>query len=59
MTDFLSRIPSNESDPNEVLPISFVDLNLCEEQVPESIGVTTRSRAKQEGLTIPNIHGGQ
>ena len=57
LADFLSRIPSDESDPNEVLPISFVDLSLREDQVPESISVTTHSRAKQEGLMIPNIHG--
>ena len=30
LADFLSHIPSDKSDPNVVLPITFVDLNLQE-----------------------------
>ena len=56
LADFLSRIPSDDSDPNEVLPISFVDLHLKDDP-NEYLGVVTRSKTKQEGVTLPNIHG--
>ena len=31
LTDFLSRIKSDDSDPNEVLPISFIDMQMTKQ----------------------------
>ena len=60
LADFLSRINSDRSDPNKVIPISFVDLYLKNEY-PEPCerfsAITTRSRAKQDGQHVPKIHG--
>ena len=40
----------------EVLPISFVDLNL-QENFSEQLNVVTCSHTKQEGKSLPAIHG--
>ena len=58
LTDFLSRIKSDASDPNEVLPISFVDMEMTHNRTPPLLGsaraapshysldIRTRSAAK-------------
>ena len=56
LADFLSCICSDKSDPNEVLPISFVDLNL-QEKFSEQLNVVMRSHMKQDGMSLPAIHG--
>ena len=57
LTDFLSRIKSDDSDPNEVLPISFVDMQMAEQPPDYHLRIRTRSGAKCEGATVPPIHG--
>ena len=54
--DFLSRIRSDKSDPHEVLPISFVDLNL-QEKFSEQLYVVTCSHMKQDDVSLSAIHG--
>ena len=56
LADFLSHIPSDNSDSNEVLPISFVDLSL-QENFSEQLNVVTRFHTKQDGVNLPEIHG--
>ena len=58
LADFLSRIRSDRSDPNEVIPISFVDMKArLRHSALHFHGHITRSTAKREGLVMPTIHG--
>ena len=57
LTDFLSRIKSDDSDPNEVLPISFIDMQMTN-QLPEyTLQICTGSGTKCDSTTIPPVHG--
>ena len=58
LADFLSRIRSDRSDPNEVIPISFVDMKARLRHARlHFYGCIMRSTAKREGLMMPTIHG--
>ena len=58
LADFLSRIKSDRSDPNEVIPISFVDMKArLRHPTLHFHGRVTRSTAKRESLVMPTIHG--
>ena len=58
LVDFLSRIRSDCSDPNEVIPISFVDMKArLRHPTLHFHGHVTRSTAKREGLVMLTIHG--
>ena len=57
LTDFLSWIKSDDSDPSEVLPISFVDMQMTEPLPDYALQIRTRSGAKREGTTVPPVHG--
>ena len=57
LADFLSCIRSDHSDPNEVIPISFVDMKArLGHPALRFHGCVTRSTAKREGLVMPTIH---
>ena len=69
LTDFLSRIRADRSEPSKLIPISFMDMTRC--NFPESynlsykrcwyaqlqLGVATRSSTRKEGLVLPKVHG--
>ena len=58
LADFLSRIRSDRSDPNEVIPISFVDMKArLRHHGLHFHSHVMRSTAKREGLVMPTIHG--
>ena len=58
LADFLSRIHSDRSDPNEVIPISFVDMAARHKHLVLTFnGRVTRSSTKKAGLEMPPIHG--
>ena len=58
LADFLSRIRSDHSDPNEVIPISLVDMKArLRHPTLHFHGRVMRSTAKREGLVMPTIHG--
>ena len=57
LTDFLSRIRSDNSNPEEVLPISFVDMSMNTEPPGYELNIRTRSAAKRDGETAPAVHG--
>ena len=57
LMDFLSRIKSDDSDPSEVLPISFVDMQMTNPPPEYKLQIRTRSSAKCEGATVPPVHG--
>ena len=57
LADFLSRIHSDRSDPNEVIPISFVDMAARHKHLALTFnGRVTRSSTKKAGLEMPPIH---
>ena len=57
LTDFLSWIKSDDSDPSKVLPISFVDMQMTNPPPEYKLQIRTRSSAKCEGATVPPVHG--
>ena len=57
MTDFLSRIRSDDSNPEEVLPISFVDMSMESKALEYNLNIRTRSAAKCDGDVAPAVHG--
>ena len=63
--DFLSRIDVDRGNPGEVIPISFNSFSMLNtirkvtlHQVNKLL-VTTRSKTKAEGATLPPVHGVQ
>ena len=63
--DFLSRIDVDTGNPGEVIPISFNSFSMLNtirkatlHQVNKLL-VTTRSKTKAEGATLPPVHGVQ
>ena len=58
LSDFLSRQMNDDSNPHEIMPISF---NMCQllddNYYSENYLVQTRSQAKSGGLKLPEIHG--
>ena len=57
LTDFLSQIKSDDSDPSKVLPISFVDMQMMNLPPEYKLQIRTHSSAKCQGATVPPIHG--
>ena len=57
LTDFLSQIKSDDSDPSEVLPISFVDMQMSSPLPDYTLQIHTRSGARRDGATVPPVHG--
>ena len=70
LSDFLSRQKNDDSDPHEIIPISFTLKSLsCEhfyqfnnttrssETEMNKYLIQTRSQAKSSGIKVPEIHG--
>ena len=57
LTDFLSRIRSDNTNPEEVLPISFVDMSMESKPLEYNLDIRTRSAAKRDGDVAPAVHG--
>ena len=57
LTDFLSRIRSDDSNPEEVLPISFVDMSMESKPLEYNLNILTRSVAKRNSDVAPAVHG--
>ena len=65
LSDFLSRQGNDDSDPSEIIPISFNVYNILEEK--RNSGMCKKnegkfliqmcSQAKMSGTTIPEVHG--
>ena len=58
LSDFLSRQKNNNSNPHEIIPISF---NMCQilddNYYNEKYLIQTRSKAKTSGIKLPEVHG--
>ena len=68
LNDFLSRRKADDSNPHEIIPISFTLKSLVENQfyqINNKINqfetskylIQTRSQAKSSGIKLPEIHG--
>ena len=70
LSDFLSRQKTDDSNPHEIIPISFTLKYLSHEhfyQFNSMTGISetetnkyliqTRSQAKSSGIKVPEIHG--
>ena len=58
LIDFLSRQKNDDSNPHEIIPISF---NMCqisdENYYNEKCLVQTRSQVKTSGIKLLEVHG--
>ena len=56
LSDYLSRQSNDNSDPHEIIPITF---NMHEENYykVDSYLVQTRSQARSSGIKLPEVHG--
>ena len=68
LSDFLSRQKTDDSNPHELIPISFTLRNQIDNHFyrinsgtdlpkTDKYLVQTRSQAKSSGIKIPEIHG--
>ena len=57
LTDFLRRIRSDDSNPEKVLPISFVDMSMESKPLEYNLNIRTRSAAKCDSDVAPAVHG--
>ena len=59
LSDFLSRQQNNDSNPHEVIPISFNMYKVLDNNYYniEKCCVQTRSQAKSSGIKLPGVHG--
>ena len=61
LSDFLSRQEGDDSDPHEIIPISFnmreiLKQNYCT-YTKDKFMVQTRSQSKVRGVKVPALHG--
>ena len=59
LSDFLSRQDGNDSDPHEIIHISFNMYQVLHEKYynAENYLVQTRSQARSSGIKLPEVHG--
>ena len=59
LSDFLSRQNSDDSNPLEIIPISFNMHQVLHKNYynTEDYLVQTRSKSKSSGLKLPEVHG--
>ena len=59
LSDFLSRQNNDDSNPHEIIPISFNMHDVLQENYYkiDSYLVQTRSQAGSSGIKLPEVHG--
>ena len=58
LSDFLSRQKNNDSNPHEIVPISFnMSQILDDNYYNEKYLIQTRSHTKTSGIKLPEVHG--
>ena len=59
LSDFLSRQNNDDSNPHEIIPISFNMHEVLQENYykTDSYLVQTRSQARSDGIILPEVHG--
>ena len=58
LSDFLSRQKNDDSNPHEIIPISFNTYKILTDNYYniEKCLVQTRSQAKSSGIELPEVH---
>ena len=59
LSDFLSRQNNDDSNPHEIIPISFSMHKVLHQNYYniENYLVQTRSQARSSGIKLPEVHG--
>ena len=58
LSDFLSRQNNDNSNPQEIIPISFYMHKVLQENYKtDSYLVQTGSQSKSSGIKLPEVHG--
>ena len=59
VSDFLSRQKCDNSDPHEIIPISFNMCKIVDDNYynVEKYLIQTRSQARSSGINLPEVHG--
>ena len=59
LSDFLSRQNNDDSNPHEIIPISFNIHTVLHENYYNIVSylVQTRSQARSSGIKLPEVHG--
>ena len=61
LSDFLSQQDNDDSNPNEIIPISFDIYQILENSLENCCNdkylIETRSQAKSSGIKLPEVHG--
>ena len=59
LSDFLSRQKNDDSNPHEIIPISFNMCQILDDTYynEEKYLIQTRSQAKSNGIELPEVHG--
>ena len=59
LSDFLSRQKNNDSNPHEIIPISFNMCKFLDDNYYniEKYLIQTRSQARSSGVKLPEVHG--
>ena len=57
LSDFLSRQNNNNSNPQEIIPISFNMYKVLQKYNTENYLVQTRSQARSSGIKLLEVHG--
>ena len=59
LSDFLSRQNNDNSNPHEIIPVSFKMYKILQENYYniDSYLMQTRSQAKTSGIKLPEVHG--
>ena len=62
LSDFLSRQTHDDSDPHEIIPISFNMHNMlhekyCNIEMKDRYLVQMHSQTKSSGIMLPDVHG--
>ena len=61
LSDFLSRLQGDNSDPHQIIPISFNMKEIlkqnCQNYVEDTFLVQTSSQNKAKGVKVPAVHG--
>ena len=55
LTDYFSRVPADQHQVDEVIPISFI--NLCRPDELTMFGMMMRRWAQAAGVSVPKVHG--
>ena len=57
LSDFLSRQKNDDSNPHDIIPMSFNMCQILDDNYSEKYLIQTRSQAKSSGIKLLEVHG--